>query len=192
MKKSKKYFVFGEHCIREKAKMQWRHVCLMCLILLMLPFVGKAQQQKVTVRVTKAGVQEVFRQIKEQAGLNFVYDKAQMTAFPPVTLTMEGATVDAVLKRVFRRKPVRVRLRKLLGGGKKAGCPSPKNRWCGYSGCRVGPRRQHHSGGIGRVERFHVGHGLGCRREVHACLAFVGWRGADIHVYRDEDTGNCR
>lgn len=73
----------------------------MCVILLMLPFVGKAQQQKVTVRVTKAGVQEVFRQIKEQTGLNFVYDKEQMTVFPPVTLTMEGGTVDAVLKRVF-------------------------------------------------------------------------------------------
>ena len=73
----------------------------MCVILLMLPFVGKAQQQKVTVRVNKADVQEVFRQIKEQTGLNFVYDKEQMTAFPPVTLTMEGGTVDAVLKRVF-------------------------------------------------------------------------------------------
>ena len=48
MKKSKKYFVFWEHCIREKAKMQWRHVCLMCVILLMLPFVGKAQQKVVS------------------------------------------------------------------------------------------------------------------------------------------------
>ena len=105
MKKSKKYFVFGDHCTRGKTKLQWRHVCLMCVILLMLPFVGKAQQQKVTVRVTKAGVQEVFRQIREQAGLNFVYDKAQMTAFPPVTLTMEGATVDAVLKRLFEGSP---------------------------------------------------------------------------------------
>ena len=38
----------------------------MCVILLMLPFVGRAQQQKVSVRVNKAGVQEVFRQIKEQ------------------------------------------------------------------------------------------------------------------------------
>lgn len=105
MKKSKKYFVFWERCIREKAKMPWRHVCLMCVILLMLPFVGKAQQQKVTVRVNKADVQEVFRQIKEQTGLNFVYDKEQMTAFPPVTLTMEGGMVDAVLKRVFAGSP---------------------------------------------------------------------------------------
>ena len=69
MKKSKKYFVFGDHCTRGKTKLQWRHVCLMCVILLMLPFVGRAQQQKVSVRVNKAGVQEVFRQIKEQAGL---------------------------------------------------------------------------------------------------------------------------
>ena len=55
MKKSKKYFVFGDHCTRGKTKLQWRHVCLMCVILLMLPFVGRAQQQKVSVRVNKAG-----------------------------------------------------------------------------------------------------------------------------------------
>ena len=105
MKKSKKYFVFGDHCTRGKTKLQWRHVCLMCVILLMLPFVGRAQQQKVSVRVNKAGVQEVFRQIKEQAGLNFVYDKAQVATLPPVTLTMQGVTVDAVLKRVFQGSP---------------------------------------------------------------------------------------
>lgn len=77
----------------------------MCVILLMLPFVGRAMQQKVSVRVNKAGVQEVFRQIKEQAGLNFVYDKAQVATLPPVTLTMQGVTVDAVLKRVFQGSP---------------------------------------------------------------------------------------
>ena len=77
----------------------------MCVVLLMLPFVGRAPQQKVTVRVSKAGVQEVFRQIKEQAGLNFVYDKAQVATLPPVTLTMQRVTVDAVLKRVFQGSP---------------------------------------------------------------------------------------
>ncbi|MFR4036598.1 MAG: STN domain-containing protein [Butyricimonas faecalis] len=56
------------------------HVCLMCVILLMLPLLAKPNK-KVTVRVNKADVQEVFRQIKEQTGLNFVYDKEQMTAF---------------------------------------------------------------------------------------------------------------
>ena len=55
--------------------------------------------------MNKAGVQEVFRQIKEQAGLNFVYDKAQVATLPPVTLTMQGVTVDAVLKRVFQGSP---------------------------------------------------------------------------------------
>ena len=103
MKKSKKYFVFWDHCTREKTKLQWRHVCLMCVVLLMLPFVSRAQQQKVTVRVNKAEVQEVFRQIKEQVGLDFVYNKAQIATFPPVTLNMQGVTVDAVLKRVFEK-----------------------------------------------------------------------------------------
>lgn len=75
----------------------------MCVVLLMLPFVSRAQQQKVTVRVNKAEVQEVFRQIKEQVGLDFVYNKAQIATFPPVTLNMQGVTVDAVLKRVFEK-----------------------------------------------------------------------------------------
>lgn len=56
-----------------------------------------------TVRVNKAEVQEVFRQIKEQVGLDFVYNKAQIATFPPVTLNMQGVTVDAVLKRVFEK-----------------------------------------------------------------------------------------
>ncbi|MFR7875767.1 MAG: STN domain-containing protein [Butyricimonas paravirosa] len=37
--------------------------------------------------------------------MNFVYDKAQVATLPPVTLTMQRVTVDAVLKRVFQGSP---------------------------------------------------------------------------------------
>ena len=77
----------------------------MWVVLLMLPFVGRPEQPTVPVRWYKAGVQAVVRKIKEQAGLNFVYDKAQVATLPPVTLNMQGVTVDAVLKRVFQGSP---------------------------------------------------------------------------------------
>ncbi|MFR7875766.1 MAG: hypothetical protein ACLU4J_04835 [Butyricimonas paravirosa] len=66
MKKKQEVFCFWDHCTRGKTKLQWRARLPDVRGLLMLPFVGRAQQQKVTVRVSKAGVQEVFRQIKNR------------------------------------------------------------------------------------------------------------------------------
>ena len=127
----------------------------MCVVLLMLPFVGRAQQQKVTVRVSKAGVQEVFRQI-------------------------------------ISGESIRVHLREFNCRDKKTGYRSSETGRSGYPGSRVRSRREHDSGGVCRVEGNHIGYGVGCGREVRACLTLAGWRGADIHVYRDEDTGNSR
>lgn len=100
--------------------------------------VGRAQQQKVSVRVNKAGVQEVFRQIKEQAGLNFVYDKAQVATLPPVTLTMQGVTVDAVLKRVFQGSPFEY-IYENSTVVIKNGLLFPRNRekWLSGESCRI-------------------------------------------------------
>lgn len=88
MKKARGILFFGECCI-------------MYMILFILPFTAGAQQQKVTIRADKVGVQEIFRQIKEQTGLDFVYDKEQMETIPPVTLNLQGTTVDSVLNRLF-------------------------------------------------------------------------------------------
>lgn len=71
-------------------------------ILCGMPWIASAQTQRVTVDVTDADAQAVFTQIKEQTGLNFVYNADQLRALPQVTLRMENATVEAVLAQMFK------------------------------------------------------------------------------------------
>lgn len=47
---------------------------VMVVILLGLPCITLAQKQKVTINVKEVDVQIVFKQIKEQTNLNFVYN----------------------------------------------------------------------------------------------------------------------
>ena len=55
-----------------------------------------------TVDVREADTQTVFTQIKEQTGLNFVYNADQLRSMPRITLRMENATVEAVLEQMFK------------------------------------------------------------------------------------------
>ena len=73
----------------------------MALMLLGLPFVVSAQNQKVTINVKDVDVQVVFKQIKEQTNLNFVYNADQLKAMQKVTLNVKEVTVDAALTKLF-------------------------------------------------------------------------------------------
>lgn len=64
-----------------------------------------AQQQKVTIQVTKVSLQEVFKSINKQTGLNFVYNVVQLKEMGAVTLDMKGVTVDSVLSVLFAKTP---------------------------------------------------------------------------------------
>lgn len=86
--------------------------CVMLAIWLILPFATFAQQQKVNIHVENGEIQNVFRQIKEQTGLNFIYDEDQVSTLSPVTLS-EGATVESVLKRLFDNTPFEYSYEKL-------------------------------------------------------------------------------
>ena len=66
----------------------------MALMLLGLPFVVSAQNQKVTINVKDVDVQVVFKQIKEQTSLNFVYNADQLKVMKAVTLDVKDVTVD--------------------------------------------------------------------------------------------------
>ena len=61
----------------------------MALMLLGLPFVVSAQNQKVTINVKDVDVQVVFKQIKEQTSLNFVYNADQLKVMKAVTLDVK-------------------------------------------------------------------------------------------------------
>lgn len=60
-----------------------------------------AQNQKVTINVKDVDVQVVFKQIKEQTNLNFVYNADQLKAMQKVTLNVKEVTVDAALTKLF-------------------------------------------------------------------------------------------
>lgn len=85
--------------------------CVMLAIWLILPFATFAQQQKVNIHVENGEIQNVFRQIKEQTGLNFIYDEDQVSTL--ITLSMRDATVESVLKRLFDNTPFEYSYEKL-------------------------------------------------------------------------------
>ena len=60
-----------------------------------------AQNQKVTINVKDVDVQVVFKQIKEQTSLNFVYNADQLKVMKAVTLDVKDVTVDAALAKLF-------------------------------------------------------------------------------------------
>ncbi|MFR6284835.1 MAG: SusC/RagA family TonB-linked outer membrane protein [Odoribacter splanchnicus] len=51
--------------------------------------------------------------MKEQTGLNFIYDEDQVSTLSPVTLSMRDATVESVLKRLFDNTPFEYSYEKL-------------------------------------------------------------------------------
>ena len=88
-------------CLKKTKNLLVRSLVLLA-ILFGIPWTVAAQTQKVTINVTDVDVQVVFRQIKEQTGLNFVYNADQLREMTRVTLNVEGVTVDEALARVFK------------------------------------------------------------------------------------------
>lgn len=77
----------------------------MAFMLLGLPFAASAQSQKVTIDVKGVDVQLVFKQIKEQTKLNFVYNADQLREMKSVTLNVKDVTVDSALSKLFAGTP---------------------------------------------------------------------------------------
>ena len=113
MKKNKAHVVFWLFYTYKKTKTTIERYGMMLAIWLLLPLVTFAQQQKVNIHVEKGEIQNVFRQIKEQTGLNFIYDEDQVSTLSPVTLNMKDATVESVLKRLFDKTPFEYSYEKL-------------------------------------------------------------------------------
>lgn len=88
-------------------KEKWKCVVRCCVLLFcLLPStVVVAQHQKVTIDVKDVGVQEVFRSINEQTGLDFVYGALQLRELGTVTLHLKDVTVEKVLSELFTGTP---------------------------------------------------------------------------------------
>ena len=82
---------------------------MLAVILSGLPGMLFAQTQPVTLDVKEADVQTVFQQIKEQTGLNFVYNADQLREMPRITLHAKEEPVNSVLSRIFKNTPFEYR-----------------------------------------------------------------------------------
>lgn len=74
-------------------------------IMLLIPWGVMAQEQKVTIHLKQVKVQEIFKEINKQTGLNFVYSAMQLNEIGMVSLNVKDVTVDFVLKKLFEGKP---------------------------------------------------------------------------------------
>ena len=84
MKKNKTSFVFPDFFKRENSNLLCRRWLLAIVMCLGFSFGAFAQQQKVSIHVKDVDVSVVFRQIKEQTKLNFVYDPDQLASMSSI------------------------------------------------------------------------------------------------------------
>ena len=109
MKKNKTSFVFPDFFRRENPNLlcrRWLLAMVMCLSFSLGAF---AQQQKVSIDVKNVDVSVVFRQIKEQTKLNFVYDPDQLASMSNVSMKEKNISVDSVLSKLFAGTPFEYR-----------------------------------------------------------------------------------
>ena len=92
------FFDEGLHLKDVKRKMR---CCLFLLWAFLVPGLVWGQEQRVTLRVTNGSVQEVFKEINRQTGLDFVCNLTQLREIEPVTLEVEDVTVEAALERLL-------------------------------------------------------------------------------------------
>lgn len=101
MKKNRKWFYF-------KSILYLKNIgakALLCVLLgfmLFMPREAVAQQQKVTFHLKSATVQDVFREINRQTGLDFVYSAVQLKEIEPVTLKVKNMVLSEVLEELFK------------------------------------------------------------------------------------------
>lgn len=107
--KSKKKSIFPKF-MQRSFLLQWWLCALIAGII--LPCSLSAQQQKVSVKVQNQDISVLFRQIREQTQLNFVYDADQLTSLPKITLNADQATVESVLAQVFEGTSFKYRFEK--------------------------------------------------------------------------------
>ena len=69
-------------------------------IFLLVPWGVMALDQKVTIHLEQVKVQEIFKEINKQTGLNFVYSAMQLNEIGMVSLNVKDVTVDFALKKL--------------------------------------------------------------------------------------------
>ena len=74
-------------------------------IMLLIPWDVMAQEQRVAIHLEQVKIQDVFKEINKQTGLDFVYSAMQLNEIGMVSLDVKDVTVDVALKKLFEGKP---------------------------------------------------------------------------------------
>ena len=108
MKKNREWIFFRNFlCLKSARSWVTRSCMLLCCLFFMTELM--AQQQKVTIDMKNVNIQEVFKGINKQTGLDFVYNTAQLKEIGLVTLQVKDVTVDAALSKLFSGTPFEYR-----------------------------------------------------------------------------------
>ena len=65
----------------------------------------QGQTKDVSLDVEGMALRDVFKEIREQAGVRFIYSEVEVEKAKPVTVKFEGLSLDEALKRVFEGQP---------------------------------------------------------------------------------------
>ena len=105
MKKKKRCITFSKFLCLEKKRWVRVQRTVLLAIALVLPMCGFTQNQRVTISVSRVDIGLIFRMIKDQTGLNFMYNVEQLKAINPVTLNVKNVPVDTVMSRLLANTP---------------------------------------------------------------------------------------
>ncbi|MGX5819508.1 TonB-dependent receptor [Chitinophaga lutea] len=67
---------------------------------------ARVYAQKITLSEEKASLREIFRQIKQQAGYNFLFNTEMLADAKPVTVHVKDATIETALAECFEGQPL--------------------------------------------------------------------------------------
>lgn len=62
--------------------------------------------QTISISVTNSPLEKVLKDIEKQSSVRFIYSKSAMEQSVPVTLTLQNASLEVVLKRCFEKQPL--------------------------------------------------------------------------------------
>ena len=77
------------------------------VIMLTVTFSASAQSQRVTIDVSKVDAKVIFKLVKEQTGLTYMYKEEDLKVINPVSLQVNNVTVDSAMRKLFAGTPLK-------------------------------------------------------------------------------------
>ena len=104
MEKKRRWIYLRGILYLKNVKCKTFQVFLLAMMLL-IPWEVMAQEQRVAIHLEQVKIQDVFKEINKQTGLDFVYSAMQLNEIGMVSLDVKDVTVDVALKKLFEGKP---------------------------------------------------------------------------------------